>query len=197
MSTISLNKSVRTCKVNTGWAERIQSDRFENSNLMMCPVWNQRDLTGRSVCSDSFNTKREGCNSPLDRIDVENYLRPQYMEYVTLDAAGIEGNMYRDSANVGVSEGFQRSNRQGGISGKSAIRESFVPQMFYDDAVSGCSALEDVHAYTGQFGQNNFRGDIIPTCPQYSYEQGMAEFAQQARDFQMLNQGARCQQLRQ
>lgn len=96
MSNISIEAAVRTCKVNTGWASRIQSDRFENSNLMMCPVWNHRDLSGRVVCADSFYTKREGCNSPLDRIDVENMQRPQYMEYITLDASGIQGNMYGD-----------------------------------------------------------------------------------------------------
>ena len=33
MSLISLEGSVRTCKVNTAWANRIQSDRFENPNL--------------------------------------------------------------------------------------------------------------------------------------------------------------------
>jgi len=96
MSNISLEASLRTCKVNTGWASRIQSDRFENSNLMMCPVWNHRDLSGRVVCENSFYTKREGCNSALDRINVENMQRPQYMEYTTLDASGFQGDIYED-----------------------------------------------------------------------------------------------------
>jgi len=56
---------------------------------MVCPVWNGRDLTGRQVCADSFYTKREGCNSAEDRVVVENAQRPQYMEYVNLDASGI------------------------------------------------------------------------------------------------------------
>lgn len=213
MANISLNKSVRTCKVNTGWAERIQSDRFENSDLMMCPVWNERDLSGREVCADSFYTKREGCNSSLDRIDVENDLRPKYIEYVTLDAAGIDATMYDE--NVGVTESFkypkatyrpkgQRENLQAPTNlakarypfGKSAIRENFVKQMYYDDAVSGCQTLENTHKYTGQFGQNNFRADIQPTCPQYSYEYAMAQVAQAGRDRQMSNLGAQQQSRR-
>ena len=31
----SLEGALRTCKVDTGWAARIQSDRFENPNLMV------------------------------------------------------------------------------------------------------------------------------------------------------------------
>ena len=33
MSLVSLEGSVRTCKVNTAWANRIQSDRFENPSF--------------------------------------------------------------------------------------------------------------------------------------------------------------------
>ena len=101
MANISLEASIRTCKVNTGWASRIQSDRFENTNLLMCPVWNERDLIGRKVCEDSFYTKREGCNSPLDRINVENDQRPQYAEYITLDTAGFRADMIGDQK-VGI-----------------------------------------------------------------------------------------------
>ena len=87
---LSLEGALRTCKVNTGWANRIQSDRFENPNLMVCPVWNGVDLAGRPVCADSFYTKRAGCNSAEDRVIVENAVsRPQYIEYLNLDAAGI------------------------------------------------------------------------------------------------------------
>ena len=195
MSTISLNKSVRTCKVNTGWASRIQSDRFQNSDLMMCPVWNQRDLAGRKVCDDSFWTKRAGCNSSLDRIDVENFLRPQYMEYVTLDAAGIGGSMYQDSENIGVTESYKNPAYKGAI-GRNAIRENFVKQMFYEDAEYATNSLDNLQRVTGQFGQNNFRADIQPTCPQYSYEQAMAEAAQQRRNLQGANLGGHWQNMR-
>ena len=39
--------ALRTCKVNTGWANRLESDRFQNPNLMVCPTWNGMDNAGR------------------------------------------------------------------------------------------------------------------------------------------------------
>lgn len=98
MANISLQGSIRGCRVDSGWASRIQSDRFENPQLMSCPVWNGSDIYGRQVCPDSFNTKNAGCNSSADRIYVENVLRPQYIEYITLDAQGITGNMFEEDS---------------------------------------------------------------------------------------------------
>ena len=72
MSPLSLEKNLRTCKVNTGWANRNQSDRFQDPSSMVCPTWNNMDMAGRLVCANSFYTKRAGCNSPLDRVVVEN-----------------------------------------------------------------------------------------------------------------------------
>jgi hypothetical protein len=89
---ISLEGSIRTCKVDSGWASRLESDRFMNPNMMLCPSWNHVDTSGRTVHSNTFYTKRGGCNSAADRVDVENSLRPKYMEYVTLDAQGIQGS---------------------------------------------------------------------------------------------------------
>ena len=87
---VSLESGIRTCKVVTSWANKVQSDRFQNPNLMVCPVWNGVDAAGRRACPDSFMTKRAGCNSAEDRVVVENNVsRPQYMEYVNLNAAGI------------------------------------------------------------------------------------------------------------
>lgn len=87
---VSLESGIRTCKVSTGWANKIRSDRFQNPNLLVCPVWNGVDTAGRRVCPDSFMTKRAGCNSAEDRVMVENNVsRPQYMEYINLNAAGI------------------------------------------------------------------------------------------------------------
>lgn len=85
---LSLLGSLNTCKVNTGYANKIQSDRFENPENLLCPLWNNADTYGRWVNPDSFVTKTAGCNSADDRVRVENFLRPQYMEYVALDAAG-------------------------------------------------------------------------------------------------------------
>lgn len=91
MSSISLEASIRTCKVDQGWASRVESDRFLNPDLMICPTWNGVDNMGRFVHPDSFYTKNAGCQSAEDRVLVENALRPQYAEYVTLDARGLEG----------------------------------------------------------------------------------------------------------
>ncbi len=91
MTSLSLQKSIQGCKVVTDWAPRIQSDRFLNSNNLICPAWNGFDLVGRSVCPDSFQTKVEGCNDPLDRVMVENEQRPKYFQYLTLNANGLEG----------------------------------------------------------------------------------------------------------
>lgn len=95
MATISLESAIRTCKVDTAYANKVESDRFLNPSLMMCPVWNGLDTTGRQVCPDSYWTKRAGCNSAQDRVLVENSVsRPQYMEYINLSAQGIDGAIY-------------------------------------------------------------------------------------------------------
>lgn len=94
MSNVSLLSSVRTCKVDTSYADKIQSDRFQNPYLLVCPPWSGVDAAGRLSSADSFYTKNAGCNSAGDRIVVENSLRPQYIEYVNLDAQGYRGNIY-------------------------------------------------------------------------------------------------------
>lgn len=90
---MTLLGAVRSCQVNTGYANRIQSDRFLNPQLMTCPTWQGVDNAGRPVSEYSFVTKSAGCNLPNDRITIENGLRPSYFEYVNLDAAGLKGNM--------------------------------------------------------------------------------------------------------
>lgn len=91
---VSLESAIRTCKVLTDYADKVQSDRFLNPNNMVCPIWNGVDTAGRQVCPDSFNTKRAGCNSAEDRVVVENNQRPSYYEYITLSAGGLKGNIY-------------------------------------------------------------------------------------------------------
>ena len=88
---MSLESSIRTCKVNAGYSERINSDRFLNPKNTVCPVWNQLDAAGRVACADSFWTKSPGCNSARDRVNVENVLRPQYMQYIS-DSLGMNYN---------------------------------------------------------------------------------------------------------
>jgi hypothetical protein len=96
---ISLNSSVRTCNVNVGEAQRIESDRFLNPNNMVCIPWNGYNSKGQKICPDSWNTKSAGCNSAMDRVSVENSVsRPQYISYINLNAAGIDGDIYKNTA---------------------------------------------------------------------------------------------------
>ena len=135
MAYISLEGSIRTCKVDTAWAQRLESDRFLNPNLMVCPPWNGLDTSGRLACPDSYYTKTAGCNSASDRVTVENELRPKYMEYVNLNASGIQG-------------GQQCGNNQS-----------------YPDVVCRQNVLNNTHQQTGQFGVNSgFGAEIRANC---------------------------------
>jgi len=158
---ISLEKSIRTCKVDTGWANKLESDRFLNPNLMLCPPWNGQDTSGRSVCWDSYYTKTPGCNSATDRVNVENALRPQYIEYVNLDAAGIRG---------GLDCGANRANI---------------------DSKCNARALDETHNYTGQYGyQTGFSQNVVPNCMACSSNPDRsAVFNQQSRAEQFNRQG--------
>jgi hypothetical protein len=125
------------------------------------------------------------------------------MEYVTLDAAGIDGNMYGGGENIGVTESYKPPRQMPsancgykGPIGRSAVRENFTKQMFYDDATFSSKNLDGIQKVTGQFGQDNFRAWVEPTCPQYSYEQAMAQVAQQQRTLQGANLGGHWQNMR-
>ena len=85
----SLKKSLKVCRVHPAEASRLESDRFQNSDNLLCPVWNGHDQAGRSVILDSNNAKSRGCNLPLDRVVVENNLRSTYSLAPGLDTYGI------------------------------------------------------------------------------------------------------------
>ena len=158
---ISLLGSINVCKVNTGYADKIQSDRIENPDAMTCPLWNGQDSFGRFVHPDSFVTKNAGCNSADDRVSVENFLRPQYMEYVALDAAGFRSpdmfgnpdmkdtNYAKGGAVKDYSEGFtayprtvERWNGQ----------QSDVNQFQQDAEYAYRDATNNIPSITGQAG---------------------------------------------
>lgn len=94
MANISLESSIRTCKIDPAYAPKVFSDRFLNPGKMVCPVWTGYDSVGRPACPDSYMTKSGGCNSAMDRVAVENHQRPRYVEYVNLNAGGIAGEFY-------------------------------------------------------------------------------------------------------
>ena len=122
---VNLESAIRTCKVDTGYSSRIQSDRFLNPRNLVCPVWNGLDTAGRLACANSFRTKREGCNSAEDRVGVENSVhRPQYMTYISSQVAA---NQYNTNYQVpeGVKEGFYDDNAASvGIDMNSQVKQS-------------------------------------------------------------------------
>lgn len=154
----SLEGALRTCKVDTAWANRIQSDRFENPELMVCPVWTGYDNSGRPVSADSYYTKSAGCNTPEDRVYVENALRPQYFQYVNLDAEGIGGNIYNTKNNM----------------------------LHYDTEVRSKGLDQLNPQLTGQYNLTPDGAQIYPRCTSYPYELGQRQQAQVSREMQQL-----------
>lgn len=164
---MSLEKSVRTCSVNTGEANRIQTDRFMNPRNMVCIPWNGLNNKGQEVSPDSFYTKTPGCDSAEDRVMVENTLRPQYFSYVTLGAQGVNGDLYgrADNADYRNAVGrakFNKSRTQG-----------------------------DGYHFSGA---GNFGTDVgakveYQGCSVGAYERGQAQMAQQGRQQAFLQNG--------
>ena len=165
---LSLNGALRTCKVEQGWASRIESDRFENPNLMVCPVWNGLDNAGRPVAPDSFYTKRAGCNSANDRVEVENAQRPQYMEYIQLNAAGITAPLYGST------------------------------NMHAADSLVQTKTMDDTALVTGRFGAAgpNVQGAVLGTCPIYAMNEAMSQEAQAYRMVQNAQNGVQSYNLK-
>ena len=131
---VALESAIRTCKVDTAWADKVESDRFLNPNNMVCPLWNGLDTAGRPVCPDSFMTKRAGCNSAEDRVSVENsVVRPQYMEFINLNALGVDGQIYQNT------------------------QAQLNTQMRDADQ-------HNMHNIVGQFGQSGYRGQTLGPC---------------------------------
>lgn len=158
---VSLQSAVRTCDVNVEWASRIQSDRFLNPTNMLCPIWNGVDTAGREVCVDSFKTKRAGCSSALDRVAVENNLRPQYSEYVNLQALGIEGGA-ANVDNVPISGGnLNRQNAGADVRMREGVVDPRNPNG------------------TGSFG-NQF-SETRMACGKYPMERALANESQNGR----------------
>ena len=157
---ISLEKSVRTCAVNTGEANRIQSDRFFNPSNMVCIPWNGLDNEGREVSPDSFYTKTPGCDSAEDRVLVENSQRPKYFNYVTLGAQGVNGDFYGRSSN----DSFQ-------------------------DAMGRSKFDKERNNYTGNFGKQFGANVAYQGCTVGAYERDMSTVNQNELVQNFMNNG--------
>ena len=86
MSAISISKNVRSFKVTTGNAPILQSENaFGDRNN--CPVrYNVSDNGVIDVSRNTINVYSPGCASPLNRMLIENALRPEYSYYLNADA---------------------------------------------------------------------------------------------------------------
>ena len=161
---ISLEKSVRTCSVNVGEANRIQSDRFFNPQNMVCIPWNGLNNIGQEVSPDSFYTKTAGCDSAEDRVAVENGLRPKYFNYVTLGAQGLNGDFYGRSS----SDNFRDAlGRDAFDKSRNKLTGNFGTQWGANVEFQGCTvgAYERNQAMLAQDGrgqnfmQNGFKAN--------------------------------------
>ena len=159
MSSLSLDASIRTCKVETGEAIRIESDRFLNPNNMVCVPWNGYNLKGQRVCADSFYTKTPGCNSALDRVSVESFLRPDYAAYINLNMQGIQGDIY------------------GGDNPST-----------HDEAREANEWSNSRNKITGSYG-NQWQSSNYMTCGLKSYENAMERVQKEGRMGSAANNG--------
>lgn len=90
----SYNKYYNGGRVNTGTAPYIQSERVFNNADKVCilrPNISDDGVVG--VSRNSINTMAAGCNSPMERVSVENRLRPMYLsqlnEYIQPNARSV------------------------------------------------------------------------------------------------------------
>jgi hypothetical protein len=161
MANVSLDASIRTCKIDTAYASKVFSDRFLNPGNMVCPIWTGYDSAGRPVCPDSYMTKRAGCASALDRVGVENYQRPQYVEYVNLSAGGIDGEFYGENPGYSMNQW---------------------------DTMRRNQRLYQINNVTGNFGQQ-FGSTVNPSCGVEQYNRALSQDASALRKYTAFNQG--------
>lgn len=120
---LSILNNINVDKVDVGYASRIQSYRIQDPSAMTCPLWAGQDLAGRPVCASSFLSKMEGCHSAEDRLFVENSLRPQWTNYVTLSAAGVKGEGLYDTKSTTM--GAASLNRQAAVKAMTTGKPHF------------------------------------------------------------------------
>lgn len=90
-----IDKNLHTYgRVNTDWATRYYSDRFLNSNEMVCPTRLTFDSNGRAADHYSLVTTSAGCTSANERILVEDDQRPKLFSMPGLNSLGIEGGHF-------------------------------------------------------------------------------------------------------
>ena len=165
---------------------------------MVCPIWNGVDTSGRTVCPDSFWTKRAGCNSAEDRVAVENNQRPQYMEYINLSAGGIDGAMYGNTmpwTEAGVTnQALRDTNKITGNFG-SQFGANVYPACGYYPYQQALNQVNKVQT-PNQVTREGF-GDTFPNLSRgNNNRQDVAQNQQDFRVRQALDQGYAANQMR-
>jgi hypothetical protein len=103
MSSLSLEASIKTNKVNTGLAQSLHSQRYMDSKHMSCPIHTGLDTAGRSGCPNSLMTRTAGCHSALNHVQVENSVhRPSYHELIGHSSYGVTGELYHPTGQFGL-----------------------------------------------------------------------------------------------
>ncbi len=146
--TLSAANNART---NAGYATNLASDRFLNPENVVCPAWNGLDSAGRPATSNSFNTKCPGGNNALDRVVVENALRPPYSQRINTDASGYAATMYGNP---------------------SASLAKF-------DAANRSAAIHNSKNIAGNAGGSGVSSAVRATAPMNAYEVGQYSKQQQ------------------
>ncbi len=98
--------------VNPAWASRFQSDRFLNSNEMICFPESRFDILGREAVPSTLMRKTAGCDTSSDRILVENEQRPKGYSTLGLSGYGISGVDMCDSEKKPTAAGALASRYQ-------------------------------------------------------------------------------------
>lgn len=89
---VSIYDALRGNKVVTGGAAMYQGMRTFDESAQVCPTRaNVSDYGIADVARDSINTYAPGCFSALDRVTVENVLRPRYAVYLNASAIADPG----------------------------------------------------------------------------------------------------------
>jgi hypothetical protein len=194
MANISLQGSIRTCKVDPGYSPRIASDRFLNPELALCPVWTGVDNLGRPVNPFSFYTKNAGCNSSSDLVTIENDQRPRYVEYVTLDARGYlneQSSFLPDKEavrNAAISDLRKVTGNPG-----FGFGASVYPGCAYGDGVGMNNYVNRVNNMAAAGMQTQRNKNAAGLTPQQQVRMQQARM-QQAKMQQPMQQQARMQQ---
>jgi hypothetical protein len=163
---VTLTGAVQTCAVNTGYANKLWSDRYENPSNTLCPLWNGLDQYGRVVSYDSYYTKAPGCESALDRVAVENYQRPQYFDFIALDAQGYL-NPAALGAPISTRENYQKTTE--------LMRAQAVQQDYTKGASVGIQYAKTNSPWTA--GVNGVNG-----CPNGSCKSGMQGYTRNVQE---------------